>query len=170
MLPTQEEREGVEWAERHALENIKGRFVTAEMIGKEANTTFTLLLAGVGGGLAYVVKLLDAGHMDWLFASVAAATGYMLLLAVWLVVGCLMIKPIPAIYQHPKNIEYGEKNYWAIRRGDLRRLEADIVVAAERNDQLAVRLNRLRLSAVLTPAVFTVVAVVGYGLDRAGLG
>ena len=51
----------LEWAEKHGTESIKTRFATAELIAKEAQTTLTVLLAGIGGSAAYASKLFEPG-------------------------------------------------------------------------------------------------------------
>jgi hypothetical protein len=51
----------LEWAEKQGLESLKARFVTAELIAKEAQTALTVLLAGIGGSAAYAAQLFAPG-------------------------------------------------------------------------------------------------------------
>ena len=53
-------------AEADGYENMKGRLETAQWIAGQAATTLTVLLAGIGGSLAYAVEALQgsAGHVE----------------------------------------------------------------------------------------------------------
>ena len=43
----------LEWIEKQAQESMRARFATADLIAKEAQTTLTVLLAGIGAAAAY---------------------------------------------------------------------------------------------------------------------
>ena len=51
----------LEWIEKQGQESLKARFATADLIAKEAQTTLTILLAGIGGSAAYAAKLFEPG-------------------------------------------------------------------------------------------------------------
>ena len=51
----------LEWIEKQAQESLKARFATADIVAKEAQTTLTVLLAGVGGSAAYAAKIFEPG-------------------------------------------------------------------------------------------------------------
>lgn len=52
----------IEWIEEAGRENLRFRLQNAETLAREAHQTLLVLLAGMGGALAYVVKTLDAGR------------------------------------------------------------------------------------------------------------
>jgi hypothetical protein len=70
----------LEWVEKQALENLRFRIQDAENLTKESNATLTLLLAGMGAGLAYGIKLLDTTAEPWLLLSVFMFAAYLLVL------------------------------------------------------------------------------------------
>lgn len=144
-----------EWIEKAAIENLKGRRETADILAKEAATTLTVLLAGIGGSLAYAVKLLN-GESSMTVIAAAAVCSWLTVLAMALVVTCLKIKGIPAVYNQPgellKRASSGESfDEW--RRGELRNIQARIEIAVKRNDDTARNLNRIRILAVCTPLI-----------------
>src|SRR5689334_14354653 len=84
----------VQWAEDQALENLRFHIQSAEMISKEANTTLTVFLAGVGGASAYTVKLVESHAPIWLMAATITFGLCLLVLAGRLILGCLKIEVI----------------------------------------------------------------------------
>lgn len=150
-----------EWIERNAIENLKGRTATADTLAKEASTTLTVLLAGIGGSLAYAIKALEG---DVTYAGVAAtvACGWLVLLSALLVHFCMMVRPIPAVYSQPagllKRREAGASfEIW--RYGELLNIEDRIQEAITRNRRVATKLNLVRTLAYLTPVVVAVFAL-----------
>lgn len=144
-----------EWIEKAGLENLKGRRETADILAKEAATTLTVLLAGVGGSLAYGVKLLD-GEASMPIIAAAAVCTWLTLLAMALVLTCLKIKGIPAIYNQPgkllKRADSGMSfDEW--RRAELNNIQERIDIAVRRNDNTAKNLNTIRILAVCTPFI-----------------
>ncbi|MCB1895980.1 MAG: hypothetical protein H6945_20215 [Zoogloeaceae bacterium] len=49
----------LDWVEKTGQENLDFRLENAETLARESNTTLTILLAGIGGTLAYAAKGLD---------------------------------------------------------------------------------------------------------------
>jgi hypothetical protein len=150
-----------EWVEKAAIENLKGRRETADVLAKEAQTTLTVLLAGAGGAWAYAVKLLDSAATRGGVAALVAAA-WLTLLAMLLVWWCMRIQPIPAIYNQPSKLlerpNSGE-SFEEWRLGELHGIQARIDKAVARNGLYAKRLNRIRVLATLTP----VLALLGVG-------
>jgi len=148
----------IDWVEGQALENVRFHVQSADIILKEANTTLTLLLAGVGGASAYVVKLLETGRPVWLLVAAIAFGLWLLCLSAWLIRGCLKIEPIDAPTNEPKNLFQPKFSLEAIKEVEFENLQQRIDRIVRRNARVAVRLNRIRLCAVLTPFIAAVAA------------
>jgi hypothetical protein len=144
-----------DWIEKAGIENLKGRIATADTLAKEASATLTIFLAGAGGAWAYAVKLLDETATRGGVAALIAAV-WLTLLAMILVLRCLRIEAIPAVYNQPGQLlqrqQAGETlDEW--KRVELENIEARILDAVRRNDLMAKRLNDLRMLATLTPVL-----------------
>jgi hypothetical protein len=50
----------LDWAEKAAIENLRGRRENAEHLLKEGATSFTILIAAATGALAHVVKGIES--------------------------------------------------------------------------------------------------------------
>lgn len=151
-----------DWVEKAAIENMKGRRETADTLAKEAAAMLTVLLAGIGGSLAYALKTLDGDFSPTVVAAVGVCVwlGY---IAGRLVQGCMLIGPIPAVYNQPGQLLLRAPAGETLRNwqyGELLNLEVRIKRVAKRNDLVAIRTNWLRLAAICTPlvAVYSVIA------------
>jgi len=151
----------LEWVEKQALENLRFRIQDAENLTKESNTTLTLLLTGMGAGLAYGIKLLDSNAEPWLLLSVFMFSAYLLVLCALLIFKCIKISAIPAPTNEPKNLYQVEFTLDSLREAELKNVQQRINEAVTRNDTVAAWLNRIRLFAVCSPIIFTVVAFWG---------
>lgn len=150
----------LDWIEKHGLENLKGRVGTADILAKESATTLTVLLAGAGGALAYAAKLLDDGASRGTVAASAAAV-WLTLLSILLVIRCLKIDAIPPVYNQPgqllgRHVAGHTLDSW--REAELKNIEARIDDACKRNDEVARRLNIVRMLATLTPVLAAMAA------------
>lgn len=144
-----------EWIEKAAIENLKGRRETADILAKEAATTLTVLLAGVGGSLAYGVKVLDGDTSNTVIAA-AAVCIWLTVLAMVLVLTCLKIKGIPAVYNQPGELLKrgdSQESFEEWRRGELENIQQRIETAVARNNTTARSLNGIRILAVCTPFI-----------------
>jgi hypothetical protein len=156
----------LDWAEKQGLENMEQRHATAELLAKEAATTLTLLLAGLGGALAYGVKLLEPGGADAVEGGAALLCVYLAVLSVLLTFKCLLIGDIPAITNEPKNLAQRGYSFDALRAVELRNLQQRIDHAVQRNVQIAKLLNRFRVAAACSPLMFAVGAGATFVLTK----
>jgi hypothetical protein len=158
---TSERERLVEWIERLALDNVRARFATAELIAKEAQTTLTVLLAGIGGTAAYAAKLLEPNAPEPLTVAAAAACAYLTAVAVVLVFACMRFASYPAQFQDPGNLlPHLHQPALAVREAELRNLDVRIREATSINARRADHLNTVRLAAVFSVVVFLAVAAV----------
>lgn len=148
----------LEWIEKQAQESLKARFVTAELIAKEAQTTLTVLLAGVGGSAAYAAKILEPGSTSPVSIAAAIVCVYLVVLSIVLVVGCMTFQSYPALYQDPKNLMHPAYSLDEVREQEVNNVGERITEAKTINDTRASRLNRLRISAALSPVIFAAAA------------
>jgi hypothetical protein len=143
----------LDWIEKAAIENLKGRVATADMLAKESVTTLTVLLAGTGGAFAWAIKLFDdKANVGTVAALIASAwlTG----LTIYLVWGCLRIVELPAVYNQPGQLlgrAAEGASFEAWRRHELLNIEERIGEAVDRNNRIADRLNLIRILATVTP-------------------
>lgn len=147
------EKDEYDWIEKAGIENLKGRVATADTLAKEAVTTLTVLLAGSGGAWAYALKLLDEQATTGAVAAVVAGA-WLTALSMALVFLCLMIAPIPAVYNQPKKLLERPSHGWTFdqwRLAELLNIDERIARAVRRNNSVGDRLNWVRGLATATP-------------------
>jgi hypothetical protein len=148
------ERELIDWVEKQALENLRFRIQDAENISKESNTTLTILLAALGGGIAYTAKLLEADSEQTVVVAMATTLVYIAVLCAVLLQKCMKIVAMPVPTNEPRNLFQKRFSLDAIREVELSNVQARIDEAVARNDASAAWLNRVRFLAILAPLVF----------------
>jgi len=153
-------KEWFEWIEKAGIENMKLHHVSADNLAKDAATTLTVLLAGMGGSFTYAVKVFDTGTWNWLTVGATALTLWFAILGFYLVIKCLMATPIPQIYNEPANLSVSGIDFDDVRRQELDNLQARINEAARRNRLIARQLNVVRRLAVSSPLIFIGSAIV----------
>lgn len=151
--------ERLDWIEKAGIENMKVHHTCADTLAKEAATTLALLLVGMGGGMAYAAKAIDAHSWNWFAVGAAAFTIWLLALSWYLVTKCLMVEPIPQIYNEPKNLNDPPEDFDHMRECELLSLQKRIDDSAARNGRLASRLNLARRLAIASPAIFFIFSV-----------
>jgi len=159
-------KELLDWAEKAALENLKFRLQTCEALAKDAGTTLTILLAGLGGTLAYAMKGAEASATSALTVGAGVMAFWLMIVAAVLIVKCIMTAPIWPPTNEPKNLY--QKNYALddLREVELENVQQRIEQTAERNINTAMWLDRVRLMAVASPLIF----LAGVALSRVLLG
>jgi hypothetical protein len=145
------------WVEEAAIENMAGKHKTAEWIAQQASLTLTVLLAALGGSLTFAAKLFEP-NPSAVSKGAAVLCIYLALVAVFLVRRCLMVEPIDAIHNEPKNLlSFPGKPLDELRRMELDAVQERIESARERNEFGASVLNRTRLMlAAGAPIVFAI--------------
>lgn len=155
------------WAEEIGLEHMEYRHKTAERLANEAGTTLALLLAGIGGSLAYAVKIAEPDGAGAVAVGASAFCAYLVLVAVWLVWGCLLVRNLPAVRNEPGNLAQRGYPLDELREVELKNLQQRILETRTRNDTVARRLNTARILAALSPVVFVAVAGARFATVRA---
>lgn len=144
----------LDWVEKAAIENFKVQHQTADILAKEAATTLTLLLAGLGAGTAYAIRAITGEVAGPIAYGAVAFTIYLIVLSIVLVLKCLKIQPIPSIFNEPKNLLNDLYSFDEIRKFQLENMQEGIEEAGARNGRVARSLNRIRLAAVASPCWF----------------
>lgn len=150
------------WAEKAAIESLKGHHASADVIAKEASTTLTIFLAAMGGGIAYALKLLEAGEWKWQAAGCAFFTVWFLVLSVLLVGKCLMIRAIPPVFNEPSNLYMPQFAYLDVIESELDGFQRRIAAVGKENGRVVWWLNRLRMAAALSPVATALALWVGW--------
>lgn len=148
----------LEWVEKQGQESLKSRFATAELIAKEAQTTLTVILAGVGGSAAYAAKIFAPVASGPIEVAAVGVCIYLISLAVILVLTCMMFQEYPALHQNPENLWHPSYSTNDIREAEVKNICVRIKEAAAINEKRAAHLNKLRVFTALSPFVFAVIA------------
>ncbi len=158
----------LDWVEKQGLENIRGHLQTMEHLTKEAHATLVLVLAGVGGSVAFVIKLMEAKTIAWPLLWAAASFGGCLIVAsIMLVVTCLKVGAYPSPTNEPMRLFQPDYTLDQLRRVELKNLQERINQAAARNGEVATWLNRARFVAITSPGVALAAGFLVAGLQLA---
>lgn len=149
----------LKWIEPQALESLKSRFQTAEILAREAQTTLTVLLAAIGGSAAYAAKILEDDPASSIEKAAAATCIYMIILALVLVYKCMMFRSYPAAYQDPINLMQPNHTLHQLREAELKNIHDRITEAASINASRANSLNRIRFATALSPLIFAAIGL-----------
>jgi hypothetical protein len=153
------------WAFECGYGNLKARIESGAVLVSQAATTLTLLLAGVGGALAYAIRILEPGASPAAWGA-AVVCAWLAILAAVLVARVINARNVPVLYNSPQNLLIPGAGIDQLQAGELQNLQARIDGQAAVNLLRADWLNRVRGGATLTPAVFAVAACVASWLLR----
>ena len=146
-----------EWAEKAGHENLRFRIESAGLLAAQAATTLTVVLAGLGGAMAYAVRVAEP-HPGSVAVGAAVLCVHLAGVASLLVWKCMSVRAVPTPYNQPSYLLV-PGTLEQLRVGELANLEMRIrdVVALSMNR--AVWLNRSRALAISSPLVFVAGAV-----------
>lgn len=150
----------VEWAEREGHANMRAHVETAAGISAQAGAMLTLLLGGVGGALAWAVRLAEpgAGPVAWGAGAVCVWWG---LVAAYLNAANLQLVDAPMVSNQPAHLLMPGATLDQLRRGELVNLEERIRQQRDMNVRRAAALNLARYLALAGPLVFAAGAWAG---------
>jgi hypothetical protein len=150
----------LDWAEKAAMEHLKGRLATGDVLLTQANQLLNLLLAGMAGALAWGARVFtpQAGSLEW---GAAAVSAYLAIVAAALTHHCISTRPTQAQYNEPRNIYKPELNLDldVARKHELDNVQERIDLTIERNRNVAKKLDQARYATALTPLVFVLAAL-----------
>jgi hypothetical protein len=142
----------LEWAEHAGIEGLKRHHDSATWVSKQATTTLAVLLAGMGWSLTYAMRVFEPlpGPMAW---GSLAFCAYLSALAVLLTVRCLLVRPVPAVYNEPAHLGQPGWPLDKLREVELENIQARIGETAAKTAQVAWWLNIVRAAAIASPLV-----------------
>ena len=149
-------KEMLDWAEKAGAENIKFRLQNAEILAKDASTMLTILLAGIGGALTYVIKGLEVRPISALTFGTGVFAAWLMFAAIVLMLQCIVTTALPAPTNEPKNLYQKEFDLDQLREVELRNLQERIAQTTARNHRVAAWLDRVRLLAIFSPVILAV--------------
>lgn len=148
----------LKWAEQAGADNMKFRLQTAEQLSKDANTTLTLLLTGVGGALAFVAKALEAAaaQPSTILAGAGVLSIWFMLLAIFTLHFCVQTRPLPAPTNEPQNLNQPQFSLESLREVEIGNLQLRINELTDRNADVATRLDQIRYASAASPLMFII--------------
>lgn len=148
-------KETTDWIERQAMENLRFRLSNAETLAKDAGALLTILLAGLAGGMAYLIKGIEAGPVSAAICGAAVFTVWLMGCAVVLLLRCIMTAELQVPANEPANLSVAyEMDLEKIRRFELENVQLRIDATRNRNARTANWLDRVRLMTALSPLGF----------------
>jgi hypothetical protein len=149
----------VSWAEASGVEELKRRHATLDNLRKESAATLTVLLAGLGGSLAYASKIAEPGQAGPVAFGAAALCVYLTYLAGGVVLRCMLTRDIPAVSDLPKHMAQKGETLVALKLATIENQSDSIEEMAKINARVNSDLRTYRTLAVFSPVVFAVAAL-----------
>lgn len=144
----------LKWAEEHGLKSLQEKFATADNMAKEAQTTLTYVLSGLGGTFVYIIPGLNRPLDAVLFGTIVLCF-YFFLCGAYLVRKAFFISAYPSPYQEPKNLlEHPNLSLDEVRFGETQNIDERIEKSKAWIDRKAKTINRIRLALILSPIAF----------------
>jgi hypothetical protein len=145
----------LKWAEESGLKNLQEKFTTADNMSKEAQTTLTYILAGMGGTFVYILPALER-RIDVLTVGAIVLCLYFLCLGLYLARYAFFISDYPSPYQEAANLlERPDLSLEEVRHGEILNLADRLRESKDWINKKAKAVNRVRLALILAPLAFT---------------
>lgn len=146
--------ERLKWAEEHGLKNLQEKFTTADNMSKEAQTSLTYILTGMGGTFIYILPGLEK-KLDMLLFGTIILCLYFALLGIYLARKTFFISDYPSPYQEAKNlIDKPELSLDEIRHGEILNMTDRLNESQIWIKNKAKAINNVRLAILLSPLAF----------------
>lgn len=145
-----------DWAEKAASENLKHRLATGDVLLAQANTLLTLLMAGIGGSLAYALKIFEPGTAIPAAYGALAACLYLVAVALVVMFECIATRNTDVPGNEPDNMYHPQEGHTElqVRNFSLESMQRRITSTKLRNRAVAWWLDRCRYAALATPFIF----------------
>lgn len=147
------------WAYETGIENLRGRLQTGDHLLAQANTLLTIVLAGVGGGLALggAIFTPEASPLAW---GAAISVAWLAVVGVFLAHWCIVTKQTEVLHNEPSNIhrpDLGLSEQEALAF-EIENIQGRIEKTKKRNAGVALWLDRCRYGVIATPVWFAATA------------
>jgi hypothetical protein len=145
----------LEYMQQEAAKNMEFHLQNMDNLQKESNTTLTFLYVVISASFSAALKLFLDGKFIILAIALSFLCLYLVFLAVCLLLGCMMVRPVKAPANEPKNLKiptgYSSEE---IQNFELENLQVRIEYNLDRNLATARRLNFVRVAICLSPLFF----------------
>lgn len=153
----------IDWVEKLGLENLKARLATGDMLLTQANQLLTILLAGMGGSLAYGTRVLTptAGMIEW---GAAITSLWLAAIAGTLAHRCIATRETQVQYNEPGNMYRPDLGHSLpeVKVFENTNIQTRIESTKRRNSTVAYWLDRCRYATAATPIIFALAAAATY--------
>jgi hypothetical protein len=154
--------ERLKWAEENGLKNLQEKFTTADNMNKEAQTTLTYVLAGMGGTFLYALPGVEK-QLTVTVAGAIVACFYFVILGIYLVARTFFISDFPSPYQRPENLLINPSEPTdEIRAEEIENITERIDKSKAWIVKKAKAINVVRAALVVSPLTF----VIGCGIFK----
>ena len=144
----------LKWAEELGLKNLQEKFSTADNMGKEAQTTLTYILAGMGGTFVYILPGLEK-PLNVLLSGAIVLCLYFVALGLYLARKAFFISDYPSPYQEAENLLLSpETSLDEIRHGEILNMTDRLSESRNWIASKATAINCVRLALILSPIAF----------------
>lgn len=152
-----------------ASKNMDFHLQNMDNLQREANNTLTFLYVVISASFSGSLKLFSGGNFTILAISLSSLCVFLAVLAICLLCGCLMARPVKAPSNEPKNLKV-PNGYTSeqIQNFELENLQERIEFNRDRVATTAWRLNRVRILLCLSPFFFMGVLVVLLAVSELG--
>jgi hypothetical protein len=144
----------LEWAERMALENLRGHLGNLDAIKKETVITLSVLFAALAGCVAFLGQHVDGKHLQPLAWGALGGAVWLFGVCAALVVRCLRIADAPAITNLGTALYQPQFTLEQMRKAELANIDKRSEQARRRAVSDSDWINRLRVFALLAPLAF----------------
>lgn len=149
------------WAYETGLKNLGEHREAGDFLLAQANALLTIVLAGMGGGIALGAKIFEAGGPIAWGAAVSAA--WLAVVGVVLAHRCIVTRETQLQHNEPKNIYKPDTGLTEtqVYRYEAENVQERIERTKRRNASVARWLDRCRYAVIVTPLVFSAAASLG---------
>lgn len=158
--PKSDEDKLLDYVEAQGAATLTFVLASADVLAKEAATTFSWLITFVGAALAFCANLILTGKPLWLSMSVGATAFHLILAARNLLRGAMLTDAIDVPGNEPKNLRQPYPLN-SIRDANLDNLQERIERVRARNKVKGKAINQARKAILNAPIIFCLVAAVG---------
>ena len=146
----------LKWAEENGLKNLQEKFTTADNMCKEAQTTLTYVLAGMGGTFVYILPGLERKLDTLLFGTIILCL-YFVSLGIYLVRKTFLISDYPSPYQEAENLlDRPDLSLDELRHGEILNMTERLEKSQGWIEKKTKAINRVRIALVVSPVPFVV--------------
>ena len=145
----------LEYVQIEASKNMEFHLQNMDNLQRESNTTLTFLYVVISASFSAALKLFLDGKFTILAVALSCLCIYLVFLAVCLLFGCMMARPVKAPSNEPANLKI-QAGYTSeeIQNFELENLQSRIEYNLDRNLATARRLNFVRILICLSPLFF----------------